>query len=636
MKKILQYITGILLFLLINNYYCFSQYNKDSVAKYEKYGNEYFIKKDFKTAVKYYELGFRYATGNDPKLRDICNWLASCYTELAEYEKSRTYYEKGLEYSISFDKKLTVFNAFVKIGDQYYGEKRYENARANYLTAIDISADLTENERLLNKANINLCIKRIENIDEILKQQKENIHVEEINQNSAKYENLAKIYMDSLQFTKLFSEEAKKIIDSIYIEVENKRDSIKKLDDEIAVKEQVIIEKDSKLHDTIQKLNSTIVSILILSVLLIIIFILAIIASKNYRKQKHQNILLEAQKNEIQQQAEELRQILENLQRTQKQLIQSEKMASLGQLIAGIAHELNTPLGAIKSSINTVNASIPLVIKLLPDVITKLNYQEFELFTTMLQQCISETNYYTSRELRQLKKDIKKKLDTLLVLNVEEITDNLIDIKLYNNYEQYLILLQHDNQKLIFETAYNIINQQVNSNNIQTAVESASKIIFALKSYSHSTNTEEKLDTNINQNIENVLTIYYNQLKHGIKLNKDFGDIPNLMAYPDQLNQIWINLISNAIQAMNSNGELKISTRFVNNKIVVAFKDTGKGIPEEIQERIFDPFFTTKAQGEGTGLGLDIVKKLVTLHNGNIYFETKIDVGTTFIVELAN
>ena len=106
------------------------------------------------------------------------------------------------------------------------------------------------------------------------------------------------------------------------------------------------------------------------------------------------------------------------------------------------------------------------------------------------------------------------------------------------------------------------------------------------------------------------------------------------MGYPDELIQVWTNIIHNAIQAMKSNGKLFIQTKLENNNVLVTIQDNGAGIPKEVQNRVFDAFFTTKSAGEGSGLGLDITKKIIEKHNGKIWFESSERVGTTFFIYL--
>ncbi|NJO94383.1 MAG: GHKL domain-containing protein [Hydrococcus sp. RM1_1_31] len=135
----------------------------------------------------------------------------------------------------------------------------------------------------------------------------------------------------------------------------------------------------------------------------------------------------------------------------------------------------------------------------------------------------------------------------------------------------------------------------------------------------------------IPETVETVLTIYGNQLKQGIEIVKLYQNTPLILCYPDELTQVWSNLISNAIQAMNGRGRLEIAILEQENQVIVKITDSGQGIPADIQAKIFEPFFTTKSMGEGSGLGLDIVRKIVDKHHGKVEFDTQAG-KTTFIV----
>ncbi len=123
-------------------------------------------------------------------------------------------------------------------------------------------------------------------------------------------------------------------------------------------------------------------------------------------------------------------------------------------------------------------------------------------------------------------------------------------------------------------------------------------------------------------------------MKKGVEIIKIYDDIPKILCFPGELNQVWTNLISNAAYAMDYKGILEIKLEKLNAMVSVKIKDSGKGIPAEIADKIFDPFFTSKPEGEGTGLGLDIVKKIIDKHNGSINFESKTGEGTEFTVTL--
>ena len=129
------------------------------------------------------------------------------------------------------------------------------------------------------------------------------------------------------------------------------------------------------------------------------------------------------------------------------------------------------------------------------------------------------------------------------------------------------------------------------------------------------------------------MTLYYNQIKHGVEVVKKFQPVPIIRCAPHELNQVWTNLIQNALQAMDNKGQLEIAVFQQNGQVVTQITDSGPGIPDEIKDRIFEPFFTTKPVGEGSGLGLDIVRKIVEKHQGNVEVESRPG-RTTFSVRL--
>lgn len=357
---------------------------------------------------------------------------------------------------------------------------------------------------------------------------------------------------------------------------------------------------------------------------------------KNYQNEiKNQKQEIEAINSDLNNQKEELLTTLDNLKKTQAELIQAEKMASLGQLIAGVAHEINTPIGAINASIGTIKASSEMILELYPKISKILTPDENILFNQLIQSSQNASIILSSKEERQIKKQIRQILQENQIENERIIADKLTDMKITENIEKYFLLLKNKNSDLIINTAFNISELNKNSKNIETAISRVSKIIFALKNYSRQDKENTYILSDITENINTVLTLYHNQLKHGINLKKEFEQIPQIKCLPDELNQVWTNLTHNAIQAMNRKGTLSIIISNKDDKTLkIGFKDTGKGITPEIRNKVFNSFFTTKKAGEGTGLGLFIVKKIIDKHNGNIYFESVVDKGTTFWVEL--
>ncbi|NMC73243.1 MAG: GHKL domain-containing protein, partial [Geobacteraceae bacterium] len=160
-----------------------------------------------------------------------------------------------------------------------------------------------------------------------------------------------------------------------------------------------------------------------------------------------------------------------------------------------------------------------------------------------------------------------------------------------------------------------------------------STIVRNLKSFSRVDEASCK-SANINECIESTVNIVWNELKYRVKLIKDLGDIPPTRCYPQQMNQVFMNLLVNASQAIEGAGEIRIRTWNDEQSIYASVSDTGCGIPESVMNRIFDPFFTTKEVGKGTGLGLSITNDIIKNHHGDIRVESEPGKGTTFTVRI--
>ncbi len=337
---------------------------------------------------------------------------------------------------------------------------------------------------------------------------------------------------------------------------------------------------------------------------------------------------------ELKRQKKELEATLNNLKETQAQLIQSEKMGALGNLIAGIAHEINTPIGAINASAGNISISLDSSMHNLYKLFTELSKKELIIFLKIMGLIERGNTSLTSKENRQQKKIVHSKLTESKIDNVNSITELIMYMKLYNEIDKVIPLLNIDKPEFILKSIKDIYSIRKNTENIKLAVDKASNVIFALKKFVHKESTETKRKADLIENIETVLILQHNFLKQGIEVVRKFEKIPLLNCYPDELVQVWINLISNAIQAMNSKGVLTISVKNFDGKVKVSIKDTGHGIPEEIRNKVFEPFYTTKKSGEGTGIGLDIVQRIVEKHDATLELKSEVGIGTTFIVIL--
>ena len=314
---------------------------------------------------------------------------------------------------------------------------------------------------------------------------------------------------------------------------------------------------------------------------------------------------------------------LQQLKATQQELIQSEKMAALGQLVAGIAHEINTPLGAIRASANNTAIALSESLTQLPQLIQRLDTQQQGEFFALIDTALKSDPQVSTKEKRQFKRVLTHQLQENQIEQARLIADTLTDMGVYGDIEFFLPLLKAPEVDWILQLAYNLVRLQSNSKNITTAVERATKVVFALRSYARYDSTGSKQLVQITDGIETVLELYHNQLKKGVELKRAFQTLPPIWCYPDELIQVWTNLIDNAIHAMKGKGKLEIGVSQQDNQVVVQVTDSGSGIEPQIQRRIFEPFFTTKPMGEGSGLGLEIVKKIIDKHSGRIEVESE-------------
>ncbi|MCP2728289.1 ATP-binding protein [Limnofasciculus baicalensis] len=336
----------------------------------------------------------------------------------------------------------------------------------------------------------------------------------------------------------------------------------------------------------------------------------------------------------LRQKNQELANALQDLKMTQVELIQSAKMAALGQLVAGVAHEVNTPLGAIRSSVENIDYFFNHNLEKLPKFFQGLSPERYSDLLILLQKSIQQPTTLSAKEKRQFKRGLIHQLEEQAIENADTIADTLVDLGVYEDISPFLPLLQDPDRSNILHKVYQIASLQKSTQTIKIATQRAAKVVFALKNYARYDATGEKIVAKLTDGIETVLTLYQNQMKQGVEVIINYQDnLPAILCYPDELNQVWTNLIHNGLQAMELRGVLTIDARQEDGSLQVRISDSGKGIPPEVMPRIFQPFFTTKPPGEGSGLGLDIVKKIIDKHQGKIEVES-IPGKTTFTVSI--
>ncbi|MEM6517969.1 MAG: ATP-binding protein [Cyanobacteria bacterium P01_D01_bin.71] len=315
----------------------------------------------------------------------------------------------------------------------------------------------------------------------------------------------------------------------------------------------------------------------------------------------------------------ELEFLLDELKQNQRQLIRQEKMAALGQLIAGVAHEINNPLGVIKASAGNTQSALQEALTDLPQLHKRLNVEEQAAFFKLVDQSIDKKIVVNPKEQRTLRRQLSSQLQEREVENSRYIAELLSEVGISEIPDFLIPLLDHQYNEWAIELASNLSHIFVNNKMISYAVDRSSKVVFALKKYARFDQSNERKMIQVTNGIDTVLELYYNQIKHNIELVQNYDDIPRISGYPDELIQVWTNLIHNAIQAMPDGGILTVKAqRAGQDGIEIGVADTGRGIPKGLEQEIFEPFFTTKSAGEGTGMGLYISHKIVEKHGGKI------------------
>ncbi len=281
--------------------------------------------------------------------------------------------------------------------------------------------------------------------------------------------------------------------------------------------------------------------------------------------------LVHARTQELQRRASELEAANQALEQTQTQLLQSEKMASVGQLAAGVAHEINNPVGFVNSNLNTLGGYVDSLLQLI---------EAYEQADGIIAADAAS---------RERIERIKSEVD--------------------------LDFLRDDLPSLLKESS--------------DGLDRVKRIVQNLKDFSHAGEGDWQL-SNLQDGLESTLSIVNNEIKYKAQVVREYAQLPPVECLPQELNQVFMNMLVNAAHAIETKGTITVRTGAQDEQVWVEFEDTGKGIAPEHLSRIFDPFFTTKPVGKGTGLGLSLSYSIVQKHKGRIEVASEAGRGTRF------
>jgi len=311
----------------------------------------------------------------------------------------------------------------------------------------------------------------------------------------------------------------------------------------------------------------------------------------------------------------------EDRQQAEAQMILSEKMASLGQFVAGIAHEINTPSSAINAAIVNVAEGLQALARQVPLLAGEGPPPDLRRpFYALVEKALAVDfggKRSSTAEIRHRTRELEAALAARGLPSPRELALAYSRLDLHEDLRR---LAESSEGRLsgpalaFLESAGNLA---IAASDIRVSIEAITRMVKALRHYSH-LDRAEMAEADIHDGLETTLTILRNQIRYGIVVERRYSPLPPIVCNINELNQVWTNVIHNAIQAMKGVGRLTIETAATEDGVAVRITDTGPGIPDNIRGRIFDPFFTTKDQGEGTGLGLGIAQQIVQRHRGEI------------------
>lgn len=522
---------------------------------------------------------FQLEVGDNEGLSWSYSEMAGCYLKQKDYQRALENYKKGLATAEMIDLKIMIGNTHQGLGDVYLAQGQYPEAHDEYQQALRIASEV---------GNVTAEISGMNSLGNVYVLESNTVAALDEYQQALKKAKDAGFLVglrDSYRGLSTAYEQRKDLVQALaYFKLFTMvNDSLLNIEKQEKVALLHTQYETQKKDEEIASLNTTNQlqqsenrkqKILRNAFIggFVLVLILAFVLFNSYRNKKRTNAALKAKNKVIKEQKKQVEQTLQELQESEKQLIQAEKMASLGQLTAGIAHEINNPINFVSSNINPL----------------KRNFTDMKELLQQYEQLLSDTDQ------REALVRLRKEYDIDLTLS-----------------ESAALL-----------------------NGIEEGSKRTAEIVKGLRNFSRIDESEMK-KTNVNEGVESTLLLLQNKFHHQhIDVVKQLNDVPLIDAYAGQVNQVFMNLLTNAIDAIGSDGKVFITTSAEDSVVKISVRDTGNGMSEEVMSKIFDPFFTTKEVGKGSGLGLSISYGIIEKHQGRIDVKSEIGRGTEFIVRL--
>jgi signal transduction histidine kinase len=593
-------------------------------------GAVYFNYGDYAQALDFYLKALKVAEqlGDKLRLATVLTNIGAVYEDQLKYDEALKYYHKGLVYSVEIDYKGGIGTSAVNIGTAYLAQGNYAEALSYFQKSLKALEESGNAEKVayalisMGKAYAQmgkyseavrfgkLALGKAQSVDAPLETAQSLIGLGDTYRRQSKvmlavdsylkarsiakeiganyelknaYDGLAQTYQQLGDYKNAFTYQSllTGIKDTLYnAETTKKIGNLQASFENEKKQAQIdLLTKDKDLQELAIQRQRLVKNALIVG--LVLILILAFVLFRNYQIKVKANGLLtqrneeiNSQKEEIATQRDNLEQTYNNLVSAQAQLVQSEKMASLGQLTAGVAHEINNPINFVSAGVDSLRANFT--------DITSVAMDYFALDPA---------------------EDNTQKLTALCRLRQEMEVEELI----------------MESEQLL--------------RSIKNGASRTTEIVKSLRNFTRlDENSLKKAD--LHEGIDSTLVILASKMKDRIEVIKEYGDLAPVECYPGQLNQVFMNILSNAVQAIEGKGTIWIRTSRVDGYAFIRIKDNGPGMTDEVRKRIFEPFFTTKEVGEGTGLGLSISFGIIEKHNGKIEVESKVGAGTEFTIKI--